>query len=105
DARRQVSNAAEEVLRIGKFFFNAKNCAHRADGNPQVRSFVFAVRDLRAPGVAAEVVADQRADKALGARRRRRREQEKNTGKENIPRMVGMHRSPRWSGEKPSALP
>src|SRR5258705_13315609 len=68
DAGRGVAHAPEEVPRVGYFPLAAEDVAHRPECHSQVRPLFLAPVDLRTLGIAAEVVADQRADEALGPR-------------------------------------
>src|ERR1044071_9687536 len=93
DARRLRADAAEEVLRVREFLFEPQYRAHAADRDAEVRSLVLAAADLGTAGVAAEVVADDRADETLRARRRRRREEDAKPYKNDRSCMIRMHRT------------
>src|SRR5258705_3532290 len=101
DARRLRADAAEEVLRVRQLLFEPQDLAHAADRHAEVRPLVLAVADLRAAGVAAEIVADERADEPLRARWRRRREQHEEPYKNDRPCMIRMHRNLAWSWHRP----
>jgi hypothetical protein len=63
-----VRRCAEEIVGVGNFGLEAGDAAQNAECSTVVVVLILAIGDLRAAGIAAEIVSIEGADESLGVR-------------------------------------